>query len=300
MKASTFGLLALVAAQPVEGPRFVVPNSADLKITIRRTINRSNTSVFTETIYLKGARCREERFVKLPSTVSLDQTHHGVTLTQCDERRLVDLNDDTLTYAVMPLVDWTAHLKAAGGQASRRQLPDMSGPEVKILVDSVDTGERRQLGRYVARHIVTTTITEAAPGAHHRSGRNEEDGWHIDLPTCWEQNDTRTFARPDGEVTRPGEPLDRTRYEFRGTARHGYTIEGTSRGAGAAAPVESIELIEFSEAALDPTLFTIPPNYRAALRRPYGGFDMTKPDTLLNRVELYCGLLATWAQSWFR
>ena len=265
MKASTFGLLALVAAQPIEGARFVVPNSADLKITIRRTLNRPNSSVFTETIYLKGARRREERFVKLASTVSLNQTHHGVTLTQCDERRLVDLNDDALTYAVMPFVDWTARLKVARGRASTRQLPDMSGPEVKIIVDSVDTGERRQLGRYVARHIVTTTITEATPEAHHRSGRNEEDGWYIDLPTCWEQDDTRTFARLDGEVTRSGEPLDRMRYEFRGTARHGYAIEETSRSSGPDAYVDKIELIEFSEAAVDPILFTIPRNYQAAL-----------------------------------
>ena len=300
MKAPTVVLFVLVvAAQPSEPARFVGPNSVDLKVT-RRTADHPNSPSVTETLYVKGARRREERLILLPPTVSEPRTHQSTTITLCDERRRVELNDDARTYIVMPLDDLAEHLKLARARASRMPPPDTSGPEVRIIVDSVDTGERRQLGRYVARHIVTTTTTEAAPGAHHQSSTHERDGWYIDLPGCWQNGNAEAFALLGGEVTRPGEPLDRIHLERRGTAPLGYAVGETSRSGGAHEYTERIELIDFSEAALDPRLFAVPPDYRPALPTPNGGFDLTKPDTILNRVELYCGLMASWVQGFFR
>jgi len=40
---------------------------------------------------------------------------------------------------------------------------------VKVTVESVDTGDRRQIGRYTARHVMTTTTTEPSPGASTRA-----------------------------------------------------------------------------------------------------------------------------------
>jgi hypothetical protein len=47
-------------------------------------------------------------------------------------------------------------------------------------------------------------------------------------------------------------------------------------------------LIEFSEAILDKSLFDVPAGYRPALPRLIGCFDMTKPDTVANRLAAYC------------
>ena len=47
------------------------------------------------------------------------------------------------------------------------------------------------------------------------------------------------------------------------------------------------ELPEFSENSVDPSIFTVPRGYKPALPRLTGGFDMTRPDTLTNRLQSY-------------
>jgi hypothetical protein len=82
---------------------------------------------------------------------------------------------------------------------------------------------------------------------------------------------------------------DRVNVEVRGSGRRGFTIEGTSRthGRGQAAMMTTVTLIELSHAVLDKSLFDVPAGYRPALPRLIGGFDMTRPDTIANRVAVY-------------
>ena len=47
---------------------------------------------------------------------------------------------------------------------------------------------------------------------------------------------------------------------------------------------------------LDETLFTVPPGYRPALPRLHGGFDITKPDTLVNRLVSYWEEATAWTR----
>ena len=44
----------------------------------------------------------------------------------------------------------------------------------------------------------------------------------------------------------------------------------------------------------------LPAGYRPALPRLTGGFDMTRPDTLTNRLQSYWQELTAWAQNVFR
>ena len=53
-------------------------------------------------------------------------------------------------------------------------------------------------------------------------------------------------------------------------------------------------------AALDPALFDIPRDYRPALPLFHGSFDLTKPDTVLNRVQVYWNEIASAAHAFFR
>jgi len=94
---------------------------------------------------------------------------------------------------------------------------------------------------------------------------------------------------------------DRVHVESRRTARRGFPVEEISRSEGDAAhPATRIALLELSEATLDPSRFNVPAGYRRALPRLTGGFEMTKPDTLPNRLEDYWEVLALWARSVFR
>jgi hypothetical protein len=101
---------------------------------------------------------------------------------------------------------------------------------------------------------------------------------------------------------RVGGPIART-WNFAAPGDAGsQSIEGTTRRRGEhESPITtSVELIEFSEAVLDKSLFDVPAGYRPALPRLIGRFDMTKPDTVANRLAAYWQDLTTLARDFFR
>jgi hypothetical protein len=57
----------------------------------------------------------------------------------------------------------------------------LSGGEVTVTTDSVDSGERRQVGSYQARHIKTTITVESGSEAVSHKSTTEIDGWYLDL-----------------------------------------------------------------------------------------------------------------------
>jgi hypothetical protein len=168
---------------------------------------------------------------------------------------------------------------------------------VTITIDVVDTGERRTMGRYVARRVTTATKTEPGHGTSVPASESIQDGWYIDLPSanCWDRGD---LAEPFGFTIaqRSNAPRDRVHIKRLGTARRGYPIEETSRSKDERATSTSkVELIESSDAPLDAALFTVPTGYRPALPNLFGGYDLTKPDTVMNRLQSYWHGLRAWA-----
>src|ERR1700676_2126003 len=85
---------------------------------------------------------------------------------------------------------------------------------------------------------------------------------------------------------RPNTPRDNVHIKRLGTARRGYAIEETDRSKDEQGTTTStLELIEFSDAPLDDALFTVPASYRSALPNLFGGYDLTKSDTIMNRLQ---------------
>jgi hypothetical protein len=67
--------------------------------------------------------------------------------------------------------------------ANSQQKPGTTDGLIRVVLESVDTGERKQMFGYTARHIVTTTtldVGQASCPAHQPSNRS--DGWYIDPP----------------------------------------------------------------------------------------------------------------------
>jgi hypothetical protein len=298
MNASTLGLLGLLAAQSAAAPKFIVPAVPDVAIKTRRTTDHQDSSISTTIVYHKGARQRTETIVDWPPQVSArtgsKRTHIGTSIIQCDERRTVVLNDEVKTYAYSPIEDPSVYLQRARLAAGRDPQPEPTGGDVTITVDVVDTGERRTMGRYVARRVTTTTKTVPA-------SESTQDGWYIDLPSdCWDRGD---LPEPFGFtiVQRSNGPRDRVHIKRLGTARRGYPIEETSRSKDERGTTTSkVELIEFSDAPLDTILFTVPAGYRPALPNLFGGYDLTKPDTVMNRLQSYWDGLRAWADGRLR
>src|SRR5713101_946463 len=244
MGPSTSSLLALfVLLASFTLPHAVVPNFSDLKIKTRRS---GQLSSFTETLYLKGARQRQEYVYDELFNLS------PASISRCDDRKRIDLNVDAKLYAEVPIADWSQQRKGA------RPVPpgEMTGAEVTITTDSVDTGERRKLGTYLARHVRITIKVEAGPGATEPSSREERDGWYLDLPGLGCQDSNRQIAFLHASWRPAGQPQDRIHFKRLGTAPSGFAIEETTKKTENASSITStVELVEFSEASLTNVLF---------------------------------------------
>ena len=278
-------LLILTASLPL--PKLVVPNFPDLTIKTRRTDGNRYCNV--DTLYLKGARQRSEHVMQ-----GGGNSINGVTITQCDAKLRLDLNGKDKTYASFPVEDWATRAKRARPAPQQ----EMSGADVTVIIDSVDTGERRKMGSYEVRRVKTTTKVEPGPGAVMQPSVTEVDGWYIDLPglSCQESRGVGF-----GYLAATSGKRDRLQIKRLGTASRGYAVEETTRRTEAGlTTISKVELIEVSEAPLDASLFDVPAGYSPALPTARGGFDMTRPDTLGNRLQSYWAELTTSVQRWFR
>ena len=101
--------------------------AADTKIKTRNTMMGHGTE---STVYLKGARERNE-------AASMGMAPGLVTLTQCDQKRIITINPQANTCMVMPLGGESgegAAAPAAAAGSSRK------GGTITFNVNTVDTG----------------------------------------------------------------------------------------------------------------------------------------------------------------
>lgn len=279
-----------ILAQTLSIPAFVVPAFADLTIKTRHSFGPSSRGMVA-VLHLKGARERREFLLEQPGNTGPGHA----TIMQCDHRRSIQLNPEGRLYSVSVLEEWSDQFKG------RRPLPEGQGADVTTTFDAVDTGERRHVGRYVARRVRTTVTVEPSPGANTQASTRETDGWYIDLPGLGCSDTETTAYLTVGEGVGQGGLRDRHHHKTKGAARRGYPIEETTRFTQTGGTnVDRVELIELSEHPLDLLLFDIPRDYRPALALVRGGYDMTKPDTLANRLQLYWDELTLVTRAIFR
>lgn len=286
--SSTFSVLILAAS--VGLPKFIVPNLPDLAIKTRRTSGDWLSQV--DTLYLKGARERTEIVTEKPARADAMKL---VLIRQCDKKRVFHLNEHDKIYASSEIEDWSERLR----KARPVSLTQTSGAEVMMTIDSIDTGERRQFEHYTARHVRVKIRFEPSPGASTPASVEETDGWYIDLPGfgCQEQASSG-FARLSASS---GNRQDRLQIKWLGKAPRGYPIEETSLITEPGnKTISKVELLEISEAPLNPSIFELPAGYRLALQTGNGGADLTKPDTISNRAQYYWTRLTFWVRGLFR
>lgn len=269
-------------AQTGPTPDYVVPSYVDFRITTRMSHGDGPTHTTTTTLYLRGARERRESAVEQKGEPA---TPLPASILQCDQRRAIHLNLNAQLFSEVTFVEWSNSF------AGVSTLPEAQGPVVTTIEDAVDTGERRRLGRHVARRVKTTTVVSPAPGANTPASRRETEGWYIDLPGLGcVASEMKSSLRLSAE--NPNGPRDRHRFQTKGTARRGYAIEETTRHTEARMTyTTTVTLVDWSDAPLDPLLFETPANFRPALRMPGGGVDLTKPDSVANRLQTYWDVL---------
>jgi hypothetical protein len=270
-------LLLLLGAASGSSPKLVVPNFPAFKLKTRHTYGHQSSSV--QTLYMQGARTRTESEPGLlPPGASVQAP---VTLvTQCDRKQTIAFDPQHKTFTEWPILEWSDRLKHTPVHQ-----PQPAGPEVSVAADSVDTGERRQVGPYLARHVKTTIRIEPAKSTNMPARIEELDGWYIDLPQlgCEDWGDQ---PQPKGMVLTTI-PNERVHFTQTGSGKRGFPVEEISRTTLRGETYETrTELIEASADSLDPRLFDLPPGYVPALRGPLGT-DYSQPDTLSNRAAAY-------------
>src|SRR6059058_4643516 len=148
-ETSTWISLLLVAAssalpvcalgQSKSFPNFVVPDVRDVTIRTRRTIDLPNSTVETETLFLKRAWQRREQLLQFLLTVAASAAQTPVWITRCDERRTLALNPGTRTFAYSTIEDVAEHARRRGPAATGGPPVAPTGANVTMTIDAVDT-----------------------------------------------------------------------------------------------------------------------------------------------------------------
>ena len=230
-----------------------VAANADTKVKSRQT---SGGQTYENSSYIKGKRQRTE-------------TNGGqmVTVTQCDLRRNIQIMPQMKTYLIQPYDQPSSGAAATTGNSPMvtMHLPAGKGGVVTSTITTRDTGERKQMFGYMARHIITTMVMESSPEACSPvKNKMEIDGWYIDAAFALDCDLGRNYTPPQRPQATGG---CRDRYESKqiGTAKKGFPVweRTTMFGPNGSEGYSSInEVVEFSQATLDPSLFEVPEGYR--------------------------------------
>jgi len=224
--------------------------SADTKVKSRQT---SGGQTYENTSYIKGKRQRSE-------------TNNGqmIMLQQCDLRRNIQIMPQAKVYVVQPY-DVPATSNAANTSSPSYQPgTTKKGGVVTSTVTTRDTGERKQMFGYTARRIITTMVTDSSPDAcSPMKNKMEIDGWYIDAAFALDCDISQ--ASKSYKPQSAGGCQDRYETKQVGLAKKGFPVweKTTMFGPDGAESFASVnEVVEFSQATLDASLFDVPEGYR--------------------------------------
>jgi hypothetical protein len=227
------------------------PARNDLKITYRTSTSGQSMEMTT---MLKGARERSE--------MKLGFGRDIINITQCDLRRTLQISDSAKKYLVTPM-DSEDSTPAGAVPSSRPSEPTTRGGVITYTTSAVDTGERKEMFGFQARHVKTSMSIESSPDACSPiKQRMEMDGWYIDL--SFGLNCDRGGAPEMGRMPAQGGCRDRIRFNRQGAARTGYPLQETTTMYGPDGSVlvtTTKEVVELSREPLDAALFDVPAGY---------------------------------------
>ena len=221
---------------------------ADVKIKTKQTASGQTSE---NTTYIKGKRQRTE-------------IANGVliSITQCDLGRDLQLAPQTKSYTVSYYTDANGNPTVPVTQGASS--PVTKGGIVTVTTTIKDTGERKQMFGYTARHIIQTVEMESSADAcYPQKNKMEMDMWVIDAEfglACTQNNSYRSY---NGDKTRGCQ--DKFVSKTIGTGKSGYPLyqKMTSfdpSGKEAFSMVQ--EVVELSKTILDAGLFEAPADYR--------------------------------------
>jgi hypothetical protein len=221
--------------------------AADVKIKVKQTMSGQTSE---NTTYIKGKRTRTEM---------MDGA--AISVSQCDIGRDLQLFPQTKTYTITTYDGTPA---ASGESQNQSGAVAKKGGVMYVTTTIRDTGERKQMFGYTARHIVQTIQTEAGPeSCFPTKSKMEIDAWVIDGEFGTACTQSRTY-RPYNSGRSTG-CIDKVVPKTVGSAKSGYPLwqKMTSFDADGKESFSMVqEVVEMSKATLADSLFEAPADYR--------------------------------------
>jgi len=236
-------LAASVFAYATDAPAKKAASPVDLHIKKNISVNGYSTSAVD--VSIKGAR---------------ERTTNGtsVTIRQCDLKRTLNLNEENQSYTVTNDPQDTEAARAAA-IATGAQVADSDGA-IAVTTTITDTGERKVLFGYPARHLKASIVEESAAKACSQVHEKYElDGWYTDIAVA--QAGCAHFVPPVRQGDNCHDPVVSKRI---GSGRPGYPLVETITMHNADASSTSVrtQTEELSKQEnLPDELFDIPPGY---------------------------------------
>lgn len=218
-------------------------------VQIKKSITVGGNEVSSIETSIKGARERNVTQTPAGSTVSI---------RQCDLKRTVNINDQAQTYYVATDAPDDAALKAAAmfGSAPTPQ----SGGTITESTTITDTGERRPVNGYPARHLIMKVSIQPSKTACSQTSQSfEVDGWYADISK--EMSSCQEYLPP---VRQTEGCSDRVIHKVSGSGKPGYPLTQTvtvHSDDGSTMKV-GINVSQITKQALAKELFDVPAGYR--------------------------------------
>lgn len=217
---------------------------------IKKSITVGGNFVSSAETSIKGARER---------TVNQGPNGSTITLRQCDLKRTLTLNEQAQTYFVNPDPEDENAAKAAA-LATGMPVAEGGGGKIVLTTTITDTGERKTLYGYSARHLKAKVVQEPSPDACTQVHQSFEiDGWFADISK--EQAGCSSLAPP---VQQSNGCNDKVIAKRVGSGKPGYPIQEniTMATADGSKTTVGIQFSEISKQQLPAEMFDVPAGYR--------------------------------------
>ncbi|HMK27202.1 MAG TPA: hypothetical protein VK483_14315 [Chitinophagaceae bacterium] len=249
----------------------------------------SMMSMKTEsTVYVKGMRKRTE-----PGSSAMGMPTQPTTIEQCDLQRTIKINDKKKLYFIEPFSKETEEVidedmkpvtppkdKPVAAKSNPK-----TGGVINMWYNITDTGERKKMNGFTARHVWTSQKIKPSPDACSMKDSIiiKTDGWYIDLPQFNCPVNYRPARSPMAPAEKP-DCQDKFVTHRSGKGKLGFPLTETrtiimgNQGARTSEFSTSLETLEFSNAKLDSMLFEIPPGYKQTMNEAdlQDKFDMNE------------------------
>ena len=232
-----------------------VPPSADLTIKYRSTTSGQS---YESATMIKGKRERTE--------MRMGGGNEMTTITQCDLKRTIQINEGAKKYLITPMDTGSSTTASSNTPVTTAAEPVRRGGVVNYVTTTTDTGERKEMFGFTARHVKSSMTMESSPDACNPvNQRMETDGWYIDFNYGFDCDSTRT--QMTNRYVAPGGCQDRAVIKQLGSGRKGYPLSETTTMYGPSGQVmlsSTKEVLELSRDPLDAALFDLPAGFTEA------------------------------------